>query len=366
VVDTIRSGWVGTGPKTSRFETQFAAYHDIEHCIAVNSGTAALHLSLLAAGVGPGDEVIVPSMTFCATANAVIHTGATPVFADISAQSLTLDPDAVRSKITAKTRAIVPVHIYGGAADMDSLCTLAKKHNLYIVNDAAHAIETRYRGKSIAHYGDCTCYSFYVTKNLSTVEGGMIATHNTEWAQALKTYALHGLSHDAWSRYSDEGYKHYEVIRPGFKYNMTDIQASFGIHQLARIEQNLQKRETLWHMYDSKLKDLPLDFPPAPEQHVRHARHLYTIRVRENSPIGRDRLMESLHRQNIGTGVHYLPLHLHKYYRETFGCREGDFPVSEALGATTLSLPLSPSLAEKDIDDTVGALRVSFDNAERV
>jgi dTDP-4-amino-4,6-dideoxygalactose transaminase len=357
VLDTIKSGWLGTGPKTMQFECDFADYLGVKHCVAVSSCTAALHLSMLAAGLKRGDEVIVPAMTFCATANAVVHAGATPVFADISLPGMTIDPEDVRRKITPRTRAIVPVHFHGMPADMDALRSIADKHHLTLIDDAAHAIETRYKGRTMGNLADLTCFSFYITKNMTTVEGGMIATKNEAWADVIKVLALHGMSKDAWSRFSDAGYKHYQVVSAGFKYNMTDLQASFGIHQLRRLENNLLRRERIWAAYNDAFKGLPIQLPSEPSSDNRHARHLYAIRVTGNTPLDRDALMAGLHRRNIGTGVHYTALHLHKYYRETFGYKEGDFPNTEAVGATTLSLPLSAKLTDDDVEDVIEAVK---------
>jgi dTDP-4-amino-4,6-dideoxygalactose transaminase len=357
VLQTIRSGWLGTGPKTNRFEREFAEYLSVKHCAAVSSCTAALHLSMLAAGIGPGDEVIVPALTFCATANAVIHAGATPVFADVTDPESTIDPADVERKIGPKTRAILPVHLYGRPADMDRIRTLAARHHLIVIDDAAHAIETRYHGKRMGTLGDITCFSFYITKNMTTVEGGMVATDRESWIDRIKVLALHGMSKDAWSRFSDTGYKHYEVVAAGFKYNMTDLQASFGLHQLNRLEQNLTKRERIWRAYDDAFAALPLLLPPAPEPDTRHARHLYAVRVTPATPLSRDALMEALFKRNIGTGVHYTALHQHRFYKEKYGCTTADFPKAEAIGASTLSLPLSASMSDGDVQDVIEAVR---------
>lgn len=357
VLDTIRSGWLGTGPKTARFEREFADYLNVKHCVAVSSCTAALHCAMLAAGIKPGDEVIVPAMTFCATANAVIHAGAKPVFADIELPGMNIDPSAAERKITPQTRAILPVHFHGRPADMDALRSLAAKHHLLIIGDAAHAIETRWRGKTMGQLGDVACFSFYITKNMTTVEGGMVATDRDDWADRIKVLALHGMSRDAWARFSDKGYRHYEVVAAGFKYNMTDLQASFGLHQLHRLEQNLARREAIWKMYNDAFTKLPLLPPPEPAMGTRHARHLYAVRVTGASPLDRDELMDALYKRNIGTGVHYTALHLHKFYRENFGYKKGDFPNAEAAGAATLSLPLSANLADEDLRDVIDAVK---------
>jgi dTDP-4-amino-4,6-dideoxygalactose transaminase len=361
VLATIRSGWLGTGPKTHRFERAFASFLGAEHCVAVSSCTAALHLSMVAAGIGPGDEVIVPAMTFCATANAVIHAGATPVFADIELPGMTIDPADVARKITTRTRALVPVHFHGRPAAMDAIQALALRHRLVIIDDAAHAVEARYHGKTMGQLGDLTCFSFYITKNMTTVEGGMIATANREWADRIKVLALHGMSQDAWARFSDTGYRHYEVVSAGFKYNMTDLQASFGLHQLPRLESNLARRETIWNAYNEAFQDLPLILPTGPEEGTRHSRHLYAVRATPETGLTRDDLMASLYKRNIGTGVHYTALHLHRFYRERYGHKEGDFPNAETVGSSTLSLPLSVSMTETDVADVIAAVRESLE-----
>jgi len=360
VVDTIRSGWLGTGPKTMRFEREFAEYLGVKHCMAVSSCTAALHLAMLAADIKRGDEVIVPAMTFCSTANAVIHAGARPVFVDIELPGMTMDPADVLRRITPRTRAILPVHFHGRPADMDALRTIAAKYNLLIIDDAAHAIETRYRGKKMGHLADATCFSFYITKNMTTVEGGMVATGRDDWAERIKVLALHGMSKDAWARYSDKGYRHYEVVEAGFKYNMTDIQASLGLHQLRRIEMNLTRREEIWRAYTAAFANLPLALPPEPAADTRHSRHLFAVRTTKDTSLDRDSLMRELYKRNIGAGVHYTALHLHPFYRETFGCKEGDYPNAEAVGSSTLSLPLSAKLTDNDVEDVIEAVRESL------
>ena len=357
VLDTIDSGWVGTGPKTHRFEAEFARYLGAQRCVALASGTSALHLSILAAGIGPGDEVIVPAMTFCATANAVIHAGARPVFADVDPATMNLDPADVRRRVTRRTRAVIPVHLHGRPCDMDALGAIARARRLLVIADAAHAIEAVYKGRRVGHLADITCFSFYVTKNLTTVEGGMIATSRCSWADQVKVLASHGMSQDAWARFSDRGYRHYDVVRPGFKCRMTDLQASFGLHQLRRLEANLKVRERFWAFYDRELAGLPLTLPAPPEPGTRHARHLYAVRLKPQAPLDRDELMAALHRRRIGTGVHYTALHLQPYYRRAYGYRPGDLPHCEAIGRTTLSLPLSAGMSENDARDVVSALR---------
>jgi dTDP-4-amino-4,6-dideoxygalactose transaminase len=355
---TLRSGWVGTGPKVRRFEEMFREYVGARHAIAVNSCTAALHLSLLVSGVAPGDEVITTPMTFCATANSILHAAARPVFVDVDPYTMNLDPAGVEAAITPKTRAIVPVHFAGRPCPMDEIESLASRFDLLVIEDAAHSIEGRYHGRKIGAISPMTCFSFYVTKNMTTVEGGMITTENDDFAAKLKMYALHGLSADAWHRFSDRGYKHYEVVFPGFKYNMTDLQASLGLHQLGRLEAHLVRRDEIWRRYDESFADLPVRTPAPPEPDTKHSLHLYTLRILlKTCGKTRDEVMQELHQRGIGTGVHYTALHLHPYYRETFGYREGMFPHAEAIGASTLSLPLSAKLSDEEVERIIGAVR---------
>ncbi len=357
VVATLRSGWIGTGPRVARFEQQFKAYIGAGHAIALNSCTAALHLSMLVSGVGPGDEVITTPTTFCATANAIVHAGARPVFVDVEERTGNIDPDRIETAVTPRTKAVLPVHYAGRPCRMDRIEAIARRHGLVLIEDAAHAIEAVYRGRKIGTIGDLTCFSFYVTKNVVTAEGGMVTTDNADFAAKIKMFGLHGMSKDAWSRFSDAGYKHYEVLFPGFKYNMTDIQAALGIHQLARISHGAKRREEIWMQYDSGLADLPLLRPAPPDENTVHARHLYTVRL-ETEKIGksRDQVLDELIRLNIGTGVHYTPLHLHPYYRARFGHKPGDFPNAEYIGDRTLSLPLSAKLTDGDVQDVISAV----------
>jgi dTDP-4-amino-4,6-dideoxygalactose transaminase len=358
VVATLRSGWIGTGPRVQRFEREFAEYVDSPHAVAVNSCTAALHLALLALGVGPGDEVIVPAMTFAATANVVVHVGARPVFADVDRASLCLDPEDAARRVTARTRAIMPVHFGGRPCEMDSILALSREHGLAVVEDCAHAIETLYHGRHAGLLGDFGAFSFYVTKNVVTGEGGMVTTRDAAAAQRLKMLGLHGLDADAWMRFSDSGFRHYEVVEPGFKYNMTDLQAALGIHQLARVEQNLIRRQEIWARYDAAFADLPV-FLPAPEApETRHARHLYTLLLDvDRLRVDRDAVQAALHERKIGTGIHYRAVHLHRYYRDTYGHARGDLPNSEWISDRTLSVPLSPKLDDDDVDDVIHAVR---------
>lgn len=358
VCQSMRSGWVGTGPKVKRFEEMFKTYKNCRQAIAVSSGTAALHLSLIALRVEAGDEVITTPVTFAATANCIVHMGAKPIFADVQLKTMNIDPEEVEKKITKKTKAIIPVHFTGRPCEMGALMELAHKFHLHVVEDAAHAVESSYQGKPIGTIGDLGCFSFYVTKNITTVEGGMVVTDQDELANRVKNYALHGLTKDAWERFSDEGFKHYQIICAGFKYNMTDIQASLGIHQLKKIEGQAQRREEIWNIYQRSFRELPLFLPSPTPPDQRHAYHLYTPlldidRVR----CTRDEFLQALHKENIGAGVHFVALHLHPFYQRTYGLKSGDFPNSEFISHRTFSLPLSGKLTDQDVGDVIEAVR---------
>ena len=358
VVASMRSGWLGTGPKVIRFQEDFAAYRGAPHAVAVNSCTAALHLSMLAVDVGPGDEVITTPLTFCATVNAIIHTGATPVLADVDPRTMNIDPDQVRRVITPRTKAILPVHFAGRPCEMDALCEIAKTHQLTIIEDCAHAIETAYKGRSAGLFGDYGCFSFYVTKNITTAEGGMILTREQRNAARIRTLALHGMSQDAWRRFSDEGYNHYRVVEAGFKYNMTDLQAAIGLHQLRKVTKFWKRRQELWRYYERALADLPISLPEGPAPDTVHGYHLYTILVdEEKAGINRDDFLTSMHARSIGTGVHYLSIPEHPYYRARFAWRPEDYPNAMRIGRQTVSLPFSAKLTDGDVEDVIVAVR---------
>ena len=355
VVECLKSGWIGTGPRVHKFENAFRDYIGSKYSMALNSCTAALHLSMLVSGLSSDDEVITTPMTFAATSNAIIHTRAKPVFVDVEKDSMNIDPHLIEKAITPKTKAILPVHFAGKPCKMDHIMEIAQKNNLLVIEDAAHAIEAKYKGKKIGNIGDMTCFSFYVTKNLVTAEGGMVTTNNEEWSKKIKILGLHGLSKDAWKRFADEGYKHYQVVSLGFKYNMTDIQASLGIHQLERLEKNFEKRKEIWNIYNKAFEDLPLATPSEDKDTV-HARHLYTLLLDiEKLKISRDGFMSALQKENIGTGVHYISLHLQPYYKETFGFNENDFPNSAYISKRTVSIPFSAKLTEIDVQDVIDA-----------
>ena len=357
VNDTLKSGWLGTGPKVAKFEEMFRGYKDSRFALALNSCTAALHLSLLALGLKPGDEVITTPMTFCATVNAIIHAGATPVFADCQKDTMNIDPHEIEKKITSKTKAILPVHFAGRPCDMDAIMAIAGKYELRVIEDCAHAIETEYHGKKAGTFGDLGCFSFYVTKNIVTGEGGMVITDNEEYANRIKILGLHGMSKDAWKRFGDEGYKHYQVVEAGFKYNMMDIQAAIGIHQLKRIDAYWQRRHQIWQTYDEAFRDLLIETPRPPEPDTRHALHLYTILVdKEKTGIARDEFLTAMTAQNIGVGVHYRSIATHPYYQKAFGLKPEDYPNSYYIGERTVSLPISAKLTDEDVEDVIEAV----------
>jgi dTDP-4-amino-4,6-dideoxygalactose transaminase len=366
VVATLRSGWIGTGPRVTKFERDFRDYLGAGQAVAVSSCTAALHLSMVALELEPDDEVIVPAMTFASSANAVIHAGGRPVLADVDRDTMCLTANEAARHAGARTRAVLPVHFAGRACDIEGLVALAHDRGLAIIEDCAHAIETLVEGRHAGTFGDFAAFSFYVTKNVVTGEGGMVVAPDEGRAARIKRLALHGLSADAWMRFSDRGYRHYEVVEPGFKYNMTDVQAALGIHQLARVESNLLRREQIWSRYDEAFADLPVFLPAPPAPGTRHARHLYTVFIDLERVSGtRDDVVASLHQQNIGSGVHYRALHLHPYYREAFGYARGDFPNAEWISDRTLSLPLSPKLSDADVEDVIVALTRALRQFER-
>jgi dTDP-4-amino-4,6-dideoxygalactose transaminase len=361
VLDCLETGWLGTGPKVARFEQDFRAYKQAGFAVAMNSCTAALHLSILAANIGPGDEVITTPLTFCASVNAIIHAGAQPVLADVDPTTFNIDPVRVEAQITKRTKAILPVHFAGRPCDMDGLGMLAKKHGLLLIEDCAHAIETTYKGKHVGTFGEFGCFSFYVTKNVATGEGGMVLTPREDAANRLKILALHGMSKDAWKRFTDEGYKHYQVVECGFKYNMMDIQAALGIHQLRRVEASWRRRQEIWQIYQRAFRDLPLTLPAPPEEGTRHAYHLYTVLVDfERTGVSRDAFMGAMTAENVGVGVHYRSIPVQPYYAERFGWKPEDYPNSVSIGEQTVSLPLSAKLTDEDVHDVIRAVRKSL------
>lgn len=367
VVATLRSLWIGTGPRAHEFEHRFADYVGAPHAVALNSATAALHLGLIAAGVGPGDEVVVPAITFASSANVVVHCGATPRFADVDPRTRCLGPEELRRAIGPRVKAAIPVHLAGYPADLDALEAIANDHDCALIVDAAHGIETRLGGSRLGGRGSSTAYSFYVTKNITSGEGGMLTTSDPSVAERARILSLHGLSADAWSRYSAAKTRNYEVLEPGFKYNMPDLAAALGLAQLARIDSSLARRAEIWGCYDEAFADLPLELPPRPAvEFGRSALHLYSPRVDEaRCTLSRDQVRARLRELGIGTGVHFTALHLHAYYREALGAVEGDLPAAERIGRTTFSLPLSARLTDDEVGRIVGAVREVLRGAAR-
>jgi dTDP-4-amino-4,6-dideoxygalactose transaminase len=359
VVATLKSGWWGTGPRAEKFEKDFAAYSEAKYALAVNSATAGLHLALMSLNLKSSDEVITTPLTFCSTVNVIIHAGATPVFADVNLDDWNIDPTEIEKKITKKTRALLPVHLHGRPCQMDKIMKIAKKHNLVVIEDAAHAAEAWYHDQKVGSIGNISVFSFYVTKNIATGEGGMITTDDKKRIEKMRILSLHGLSLDAYKRYSVREYHHYECIVPGFKYNMTDIAAAIGIHQLKRVEANAKIRQVYWDMYNTAFKDTPELITPAKEEtDTRHAKHLYAILIRpEKLKITRNQFVDALIKENIGSGVHFNPIHLYDYYRKTFGFKKGDYPNAEFVGLRTISLPLSAATSARDIKDVIAAVK---------
>jgi dTDP-4-amino-4,6-dideoxygalactose transaminase len=361
VVDTLRSGWVTTGPKAARFERAFAQFLGDEalHCIAVNSATAGLHLALEAVGIGPGDEVITTTHTFTATAEVVRYLGADVKLVDVDPATLNIDPAAVEAAITPRTKAIIPVHYAGLAADMPALLAIAGKHGLKVVEDAAHALPTTCRGRLVGTLGsDATVFSFYANKTITTGEGGMLVTRNEALARRARLMRLHGMNRDAFDRYTaNVPAWYYEIVAPGFKYNLTDIAAALGIQQLSRAQAFHAQRCQLAAAYDEALAGLPLLLPPQPPAGDQHAWHLYVVRLAEGAGIERDRLIESLYAAGIGCSVHYIPLHLHPYWRDRYALHPAQFPHSQRAYERMLSLPLYTRMGLADVQRVAAAVR---------
>ena len=357
VVETLRSGWLTTGMKVKRFEEDFARYLGSSHAIAVNSCTAALHLALEAVGIEEGDEVIVPTMTFTASAEVVLYLKAKPVLVDCLPDTFNIDPDRLQRAITPRTKAIIPVHFGGQPCDMGRILEIARRHNLYVIEDAAHALPAKYRGKTVGTIGDITCFSFYATKTITTGEGGMATTQNPEWAARMRMMSLHGISHDAWKRYAKEGSWYYEVLRPGFKYNLTDIGAAIGIEQLKKCDAFGASRNRIATAYDKGFSALPEIQTPVCGPDLQHAWHLYVIQLRpDRLKITRDQFIEALKEQGIGTSVHFIPLHLHPYYRDKFGYAPDDFPRATEAYHRIISLPIYPKMTDSNIDHVIDAV----------
>lgn len=365
VIDTLRSDWITTGPKVKRFEAEFANFIGAPAALAVSSATDAMQVALAALGIGPGDEVITTTMTFCSTIHVIEHLGAKPVLVDVEPDTLTINPARVAEAITPRTRALLPVHLYGHPCEMDALLELAHQHNLAVVEDAAHALPTRYKGRLIGapfkspftiRHSPLTCFSFYATKNLTTAEGGMV-TGEPDLIDRARIWSLHGMSRDAWKRYSASGSWYYEVILPGFKCNMTDIQAALGLHQLHKLPKFQERRREIVQRYNAAFANVPALQIPTERPEAESAWHIYALRLNlEHLRIDRAQFIQELTARNIGTSVHFIPNHLQPYYRDKYGYQPEDFPVAYSEYQRLVSLPLNLRMSDQDIEDVIAAV----------
>ncbi|PIQ26743.1 UDP-4-amino-4,6-dideoxy-N-acetyl-beta-L-altrosamine transaminase [bacterium (Candidatus Blackallbacteria) CG17_big_fil_post_rev_8_21_14_2_50_48_46] len=348
MIETLRSGWITRGPKVAEFETAFADYTSAKHALALNSCTAGLHLALIALNLQPGDEVITTPLTFVATVNMIVRSGATPVLADIDPATLNISVKEIEKKISAKTKAIIPVHLAGQPCDMQPILELARSKEIIVIEDAAHATGTEYHGQRIGAISDMSVFSFYANKNITTGEGGMLTTNHPEWDERLRPLSLHGLSKDAWKRFSEGGFKTYLVEEPGFKYNMTDIQAALGLVQLGKSEDFLEKRAQCAHFYRKELQELPVHIPTE-IPNIRHSHHLFMLQLNEQKlSISRDQLIDQLHQRGIGSAVHYFPIHFHPFYQRLMPQAMQELPYATRAGQNLISLPIYPDLSQED------------------
>ncbi|MCL4112743.1 UNVERIFIED_CONTAM: hypothetical protein GTU68_021761, partial [Idotea baltica] len=360
VVDTLKSGWLTTGKKTVTFENQFEEFVDASHALAVNSATSGLHLALEAIGVGKGDAVITTAYTFTATAEVIRYLGADPILVDIDPQTFNINPDLIRQALAnhKNVKAIMPVHFAGQSCEMDEILAIAKEHDIKVVEDAAHALPTTYKGKTIGSISDITVYSFYVTKTIATGEGGMVTTENKDFLSRMKTMRLHGINRDVFDRYtSDKPSWFYEVVEPGYKYNMTDVAASIGIHQLKKANDFQQRRAWIAEKYNKAFNDLPLKIPFVKRPEDTHAWHLYVLQLDLASiNVDRDKFIELMVEQGIGTSVHFIPLHLHPYWRDKYNYKAEDFPVALDVFSRAVSLPIYPKMTDEEVDRVITAV----------
>ena len=365
VVDTLRSGWLSSGPKVKQFEQDFAAYTGASHAVAVSSCTAALHIALTALGIKPGVEVIVPTITFCATANVVVHLGGRPVIVDVD-KHCQIDPTEVERAINSRTKAIIPVHFAGQACDLNEILALGLAHGIPVIEDAAHAAGSEYDGKRIGTHGKVSAFSFYATKNMTTGEGGMLTTQDGDLAARMRQLSLHGMSRNAWNRYSAAGSWFYEVLEPGYKDNMTDIQAAIGIHQLRRLDSFILRRRQIAACYRAAFSGIPGIQLPVELPNRNHTYHLFPIRI-DSELIGLDReqFIRQLQKANIGTSVHFIPLHRHPYYQKTFDYQPSQFPMAEQLFEGMFSLPLYPKMTDEDVSDVIRAVQTQLCGVSR-
>lgn len=357
VIDALESGWVTTGPRTKQFEEAMQEYLDVKHAIGVSSCTAALHLSLVALGIGEGDEVITTPLTFCSTVNVILHQRATPVLADISSDTWNIDPEKLEAAITPKTKAIIPVHYGGHPCEMDRILDLAASRNLAVVEDAAHSLGAFYKGVPIGKFGDTTCFSFYAIKNLTTGEGGMIVTNRDDLDEQFRILYTHGMSKDAITRYTSEGSWYYQIMTPGYKYNMTDLQAALGIHQLKKLDSFNKTRTKIAERYTNAFREIDEIDLPEVKSYVQHAWHLYPILINlDKLTIDRAAFIEELRNRNIGTTVNFIPIHLHPFYKNLYGEQEGRYPITEWIYYREITLPIYPRMTDQDVDDVIEAV----------
>ena len=362
VVACLESGWITTGPRVKKFEEELKRYFNAPHALALSSATAGLHLALAALELKPGDEVITTPMTFAATLNTIVLAGGRPVLVDVEPDTYNMDVSKLAKAITKRTRAIMPVHFAGLPVDLDPLYELADKHGLRVIEDAAHAIGTEYKGKRIGAFGDTQVFSFHPNKNMTTGEGGCVVTRDDQLAEKIALLRFHGMDREAWNRFGKTGSQHYEIVLPGFKYNMMDIQAALGLHQLPALDGFIKRRTELALRYQKILADWPQwARPGTPKFAHRHAWHLYTPLINPAAAgMDRDAFMQGMKERNIGTGLHYRAVHLYPYYRERYGFKPGDFPNAESIGDRIVSLPLFPDLRDPDQDRTVAAMADLF------
>jgi dTDP-4-amino-4,6-dideoxygalactose transaminase len=357
VVDVLRSGWLSTGAKTSQFADEFAQFVNAEAALGLNSCTGAMHVALAALGIGPGDEVITTTMTFAASVNVIEHVGSKPILVDIDPETMNLNPEQLAAAIGPRTKAILPVHFAGQAAEMSLIMELARQHHLYVIEDAAHALPSSYEGQMVGSIGDLTAFSFYATKNLTTGEGGML-TGKKEYIERAKLFALHGMNRDAWKRYSSSGTWYYEILEAGFKYNMTDIQAAMGLVQMQRLSEMQERRYEIVHRYNEAFSQLKALQVPIARKNVQHAWHLYVLRLNlETLTINRARFIEELKARNVGASVHFIPVHMHPYYAKKYGFKPESFPIAYSEYQRTVSLPLHSALNDEDLDYIIAAVQ---------
>jgi len=356
VVDTLRSGWLTMGPKTAKFEQLLAEYLGVKHVIVVNSCTAALHLSLVALGIGPGDEVITTTYTFAATADVILHVGAKPVFVDIETKTYNIDPEKIKEAITPRTKAIMPVHFAGHPCDMKEIMDISENNHLYVIEDAAHALGAEYLGKKIGSIGHTTCFSFYATKDITTGEGGAATTNDDQLAEKIRKLRLHGITADAWKRHS-KGSWYYEITESGFKYNITDIQSAIGIHQIKKLDKFIDLRRKIAQTYSSELKEIKEIVTPCVKAEVKHAYHLYPILLKG---MDRDSFVQKMNATGISCSVHFIPLHLHPLYQRLFAFKKGDFPNAEWVYEREASLPLFPRMTKDEVRYVTDSIKKIF------